>query len=818
MRFFLKNRAAISVGVVIAMLLTILPLSTSAATAHTVRTTADLNLRASATTSSSVLKTLPTGTVMTLLEDSVDGWAHLSGGGYTGYASADFLEVPAGSDVEITATATDYVNLRSGKGTSYPAYTAIPQNVTVPVTDNSDENWAAVSYLNFSGYASKDYLVINLKIPANTGSTEPGTHRSASFSDLPQNTLSSPASDESGRTMLNISSVTIDINETFALSLVDTASMPIVGGVSYSSSSTSVASVTANGLVKGLKAGQASVTVTELSTGSKHTCLITVTSSVKPTEIETQPPTQPSTTVAPTQPSTQPAATLSLSATSATVYNGCYYQIIANTDASVSWSSSNTSVATVSSEGIVTAQSNGTAVITAKAGNQSATCKITVTSGDTVNLSHSSASITAGKTFLARSYSYNVTWTSSDPSVATVNNGYILAKSPGKTVVTVSTSKGAATMLVTVTAAAPIRFAYTSPNCAYKNQTVTLIAITDQQRTAVRFNVTVGSTTRTVNATSSVKDGNTLVWKGTTSFSSAGTYKVAAYSQLGNTWTTCSDGSTTAFVSDTTDTMTTVCTARRASDDVIKLIANFEGYISSIYDDPITGDPTVGYGRVIFSGQQFYNTMTRNEAFAYLVQTVNNDGYSSSVNSLFLNNSVKFNQQQFDALVCLVYNTGSGVLSGDSELRDALLDCHDGLGGTTTYYINGSYVRLRKGPSTDQEIIDELSSGTLVTVLDMSNSAWYQVRLDDGRTGYVSSDYIAKRSTGGNLDLNYVDRQLLINKFCAYHHAAGDCIYGLLYRRVDEMEMFFYGDYERNYGYYYYDINFTCVRNPSFHT
>ena len=64
---------------------------------------------------------------------------------------------------------------------------------------------------------------------------------------------------------------------------------------------------------------------------------------------------------------------------------------------------------------------------------------------------------------------------------------------------------------------------------------------------------------------------------------------------------------------------------------------------------------------------------------------------------------------------------------------------------------------------------------------------------------------------------NFVDRQELIDCFCQYHHANG-CIYGLLYRRVDEMEVFFYNDYSRNYGKYEYDIKFTCSFNDDFHT
>ena len=817
----------ISVITALVILLSCFSVNASAAvsaSSDTVTTTAALNLRSSASSSSACLFVFEEDTVLTLLEDSENGWAHVTDGTHTGYVSTAYLDLPAGSEVEMYAITTADLNLRSGRGSSYSVELTLPEGARVEVTDNSDDSWTAVEYGSSSGYVSNDYIIIGFALSGDTAKssktaepTEPAvySHRSASFSGLPAVNTGDSSSDDILRLIPVTSSLTLSINERFTLTVMDEKSKPINGGLKYSSSNTSVASVSSSGVVKGLKKGKATITVSDSSGSAKAECSVNVKSDVAPTQPAAEKPTQ-----APTQKPTQAPSQdkLTISATSATVYVGCYYQLKATSDSTVKWSTSDKSVASVSGEGIVTALSEGTATITAKTSTKSAACKLTVKKGSSVSLSNTSATVTVGKTFLARSYTSGVTWSSSDTSVATVNNGYILAKKAGKTIVTAASSGGAATILVTVKAAAPVRFAYTSPNCASRNEKVNLIAITDKNRTAVRFKITSGSTTTTVDATSSVKDGNTLVWTGSIKLITAGLYQVVAYSQLGGEWSTCDDAKTTAFVANSTDKKTTVCTERRASDDVIRLIANFEGYISSIYDDPLTGDPTVGYGRVIYAGQQFYNTMTKNEAFAYLVQTVNNEGYASKVNSFLIGNNVKFNQQQFDALVCLVYNTGSGVLTGDASLKNALLDCHDGSSGATTYYINGSGVRIRKGAGTNYDIIRELPYDTKLKILSKDNSAWYKVELTDGTKGYVSSDYISSRSTGGKLDLNYVDKQNLINKFCQYHHAGGDCVYGLLYRRVDEMEMFFYGDYERNYGVYKYDIDFTCAINPYFHT
>ena len=834
-----KSWQALIVTVLIAAMLSVAftAVTVSAASKHTVATVCSLNLRAKASTSSTVKTVLKSGASLTLSANSKNGWAYVKSGNTAGYVSTAYLKIPSGSDVKMTAKTTSPLILRKGKGTKYAAILTIPKGKSVTVTGNTSGDWAAVKYGSYKGYVNKDYIVISVTLPTATAKAAAATQAPTQAPTVAQ------------KLTLSKTKASLEVKKTLSLVAKDANGKTITSGLTYASSDKKIAAVSAKGVVTAVAKGTAVITVTQTSTKLKATCKVTVTAkaaatepptqapakaTVKPTQAAnkasvTEKPTQAPTKAAAaqaTQASAQPtqaptaapvAETLKLSAKSATVYKGCYYHIIATSNADVKWSSSNQKVAVVSSGGIVTALAEGSTTITAKTSTKTAACKIKVVSGTAVSLSHSAVSVNLGKTFLSRCYTSGVTWTSSDTAVATVNNGgYIYAKKIGKTVITVSTSTGAATILVTVKNSESIRFAYTSPNCAAKKEKVTLYAITDMHRTGVRFEVTVGSETRTITATSK-QDGKTLVWSGTTSFTSAGTYRVVAYSQYKNKWTTCDDAVTTAFVTNSSDMKTTVCAERRASDGVINLMANFEGYISTIYDDPITGDPTVGYGRVIFCGDQFYNTMTKTEAYAYLVQTVNNEGYAAKVNNLLVSNKVKFNQQQFDALVCLVYNTGAGVLTGDTQLRKALLDCGDG-SGTAEYYINGSYVRIRKGPGTNYAIIKELANNTKLTVLSTKNTAWYQVKLEDGTKGYVCSDYISKRTVGGKLDLNYVNKQELINKFCQYHHAGGGCVRGLLYRRVDEMEMFFYNDYERNYGVYHYDIQFTCANNPSFHT
>jgi len=125
-----------------------------------------------------------------------------------------------------------------------------------------------------------------------------------------------------------------------------------------------------------------------------------------------------------------------------------------NTTDTLTWSSSDPSVATVDANGKVTAVKEGTATITATAGSASATCAVTVSknaiaaTGTTV--SPNPANVTEGSTTQltatvapADATDKTVTWKSSDPTVATVDsNGLVTGVKPGQATVTATDSAG----------------------------------------------------------------------------------------------------------------------------------------------------------------------------------------------------------------------------------------------------------------------------------------------------------------------------------------------------------------------------------------
>ncbi len=253
----------------------------------------------------------------------------------------------------------------------------------------------------------------NTTIPT-TNPTDP-TNPSTTKPTDPTNPPSTKPTTPSDYTLkLNTSSISLSVGGTYTLSYTYTGS----GALSWKTSNSDVASVT-NGRVTAIAEGTAVISVSDGVKTSQ--CIVTVT---KKTEV---------------------VYTLSLSPQTVTLNVGESKSLTAsyNGNQSLSWTTSNSSVATVSN-GKVTAKAAGTAVITVKAGNLNAQCVVTVNAPtppptQPVTLKINTANwtaISAGNT-LQIDYIYTgnkseLTWSSSDTSVLTVDsNGVVTGKSAG---------------------------------------------------------------------------------------------------------------------------------------------------------------------------------------------------------------------------------------------------------------------------------------------------------------------------------------------------------------------------------------------------
>ena len=223
--------------------------------------------------------------------------------------------------------------------------------------------------------------------------------------------------------------------------------------VSWQSSNTGVATITADGVIAGVAAGTA--TITASSEGKTGSAGLTVTA----------PPPMPVATVAvsPATASLQAGATTQLSA----VTRDSNGNVL--TGRSISWSSGSAAIATVSASGLVSAVAAGNATITASSEGKTGTSAITVTAVApvpvaTVTVSPAAPSVQVGATVqlsaVPRDASGNVltgrtiTWASSNSSLATVSaSGLVTALVAGS--VTISASCGGVTGTATVTVNPP---------------------------------------------------------------------------------------------------------------------------------------------------------------------------------------------------------------------------------------------------------------------------------------------------------------------------------------------------------------------------
>lgn len=291
--------------------------------------------------------------------------------------------------------------------------------------------------------------------------------------------------------------------------------------VLWSSSNTSVATVNSSGIVKGVKGGKAVITAKTQDGGYSKKCTVTVGAGVTGIRISDD--------------------TLKLSKGQAKTLTVTVLPLDADNRA-VKWKSSNTSVATVSSKGTVTAVKNGTAVITATTvdGGLKATCTVkvyNVTTGIKLGASKLTMAVGATKVLGATVYPENasdktVKWSSSDKSIVSVNSaGMLTAKRKGAAVITAKTKDGdhKATCTVTVVSYA------TGVEMGYSN--VTINAGTSKMLTARVMPSTASN--KKIKWSSSNKKVVTVNSEGKITAVAGGTATIKATSGDGKAFGTC---------------------------------------------------------------------------------------------------------------------------------------------------------------------------------------------------------------------------------------------------------------------------------------
>jgi uncharacterized protein YjdB len=273
------------------------------------------------------------------------------------------------------------------------------------------------------------------------------------------------------------SSATLVVGGTVQLqaTLTDSGGNVLTGRtITWSSDNGSVAGVSGTGLVTAAGTGSANITAT--SEGQSASASIAV-SSVPVASV----------TVAPATVALQSGQTAQLTATTKDANGNPLSGRV------VTWSSNNTSVATVNGTGLVTAGSaSGSATITATSEGQSGTASVSVTFVPvaSVTVAPPSASVQAGQTvqLTATPKDANgnplsgrtVTWSSSNTTVATVNGtGLVSAKAAGSATITATSESQSGTSSITVTQVPVATVAITPSSAAVQpGQTVQLTATT----------------------------------------------------------------------------------------------------------------------------------------------------------------------------------------------------------------------------------------------------------------------------------------------------------------------------------------------------
>jgi hypothetical protein len=71
--------------------------------------------------------------------------------------------------------------------------------------------------------------------------------------------------------------------------------------------------------------------------------------------------------------------------------------------------------------------------------------------------------------------------------------------------------------------------------------------------------------------------------------------------------------------------------------------------------------------------------------------------------------------------------------------------------GGNAYRVNNPFLNVRQSMNVSSPLVAKLDQGALVTVLDIPTAEWAQVKMTDGKEGYVAFRYLAKPTTDARL-------------------------------------------------------------------
>jgi len=489
-------------------------------------------------------------------------------------------------------------------------------------------------------------------------------------------------------------------------------------------------------------------------------------------------------------------------------------------------------------------------------------------------------------------------WQSNDENVVEIDENIdcAFAKNMGQTDVVLKDNEGKvlSEYEIIVTPPEKLRITYASNLSPKVNSKINLFAITDLDVENIRFVLEKNMGEQIyISPKNKEIDENTLVWTADFLVDEDSSDEIKCEYLHNGDWVKTDRVIKLLKINGDTEEGEYALNYRMPSLDCIEFIANYEGFLKRLRKDPLSGKHVydIGYGHLATPNEPLYNDITPTYGRALLYNTVCNKEYTKDLNEFLIENKIKINQRQFDALVSFCYNLGTRWLK-NSDLKNILLDTENvpekilgkvnyksgirirkipdlsaeiisvipfdeeveilssqkynenwynvktqtGIEGfcfgegldivgkdaenieknenitptgnliATVTYKSG--IRIRKEPDFCGLILNAIPCGEKVEILDINkqNDNWYKIKTKSGLVGFCFDDglILDQKNIEQSVEINSgrslknIDREKFSNEILLYCHANKKLLRGLLFRRIDEVEMFFFNDYEKD--------------------